>query len=49
MTPVPSEAYDDVVVQILSNVFPFKARRDCSIVCKFACKAGTAYGETMDN
>ena len=45
MTPVPSEAYVVVVVPILSKVFPFQAKRDCSIVCK----AGTAYAETVDN
>jgi len=49
MTPVPSEAHDVVVVQILNKVFPFQAKRDCSIVCKFACKACTAYAETLDN
>jgi hypothetical protein len=49
MTPVHSEAYDVVVVQILNKVFPFQAKRDCSIMCKLACKGGTAYAETVDN
>jgi len=46
---VPCESYDVVAVQSLSKVFPFQAKRDYSIVCKFACKAGTTYTKTLVN
>lgn len=49
MTLVPSEVYDVVVGQIFNKVFPFQAKRDCSVVCKFACKAGTAYAKPLAN
>jgi hypothetical protein len=49
MTPVPSESYDVVVVQISNKVSTLQAKRDCIIMCKFACKVGTAYAETLGN